>query len=81
MSKLTFKQKKQLLAYDMKLKDERAEQLAESEFKEYSSFKQHMKGNLMFCLELKRTNPKKYERFMQQYREEQSKPMDLSAFM
>ncbi len=81
LSKLTFEQKKQLLVYDMGLKDEGAEQLAESELKGYSDFKQNMKGNVMLCLELKRTNPKKYERFMQQYRQEQSKPMDLSAFM
>ncbi len=80
LSKLTLEQKKQLLVYDMELKNEGTKQSIES--KEYSDFKRNMKGNTMLCLELKRMNPKKYEKFMQQYRQEQSKPkMDLSAFM
>jgi len=86
LSKLTFEQKKQLLVYDMELKDndkdEGTEHLSEKEFKEYSDFKQNMKGNVMLCLKLKEKNPKKYEKFMQQYRQEQSKPqMNLDAFM
>jgi len=86
LSKLTFEQKKQLLVYDMKLKDddkdEGTEHLSEKEFKEYSDFKRNMKGNTVLCLKLKETNPKKCERFMQRYRQEQSKPqMDLSSFM
>lgn len=82
LSKLTLEQKKQLLIYDRGLEDEGTKQLSEKEFKEYSDFKQNMKGNTVLCLKLRETNPKKYERFMQQYRQEQSKPqMDLSAFM
>ncbi len=82
LSKLTLEQKKQLLVYDSGLKDEGTERLSEREFKEYSDFKRNIKGNTMLCLELKRTNSKKYEGFMQQYRQEQSKPkMDLSVFM